>query len=477
MIALSIKTIAEATKGRIIRGSEDITVEGISTDTRTISPNDAFFALIGDTFNAHDMVCDLDASKCRLVVVSDENCIDDSFDCAAILVEDTLTAYQDLAGYYKKMINPITIGVTGSVGKTTLKDMLKHIASKKYKTVATEGNYNNEVGVPKTIFHLEEDTEVLILEMGMDHEGELRRLAEIAEPTIAAITNIGLAHRENFDTDEGIYNAKMEIVSFFGKGNYLVINADDRKLRHAPTDNLYTTITVGECSCRDYVVSDIKYVGDNNLSFYVSNNAESVNYTLPVAGSFNAVAAGMASAILSIIGIHLDFSAHALSDLERTPHRLQLIKLDGYKIIDDVYNASPDSMKSALEYLMKIPGGRKIAVLAGMNELGADSTNLHREIGAIAVNMGVDIVISVGEKARDIAEGAVRAEGNQRSNSPDSQSLSSAEKLRILSFRNNEDASSYISLHRKKDDVYLVKGSRTMKTEEIVRSLIGEMDD
>ena len=473
MKKLSVTEIVGATKGRLIKGAGEVYVEGISTDTRILMPNEAFFALIGENFDGHDMLSNLDSTKCKLIVVSKENCVAEHFDAAVILVDDTLRAYQDLARYYKRIINPITIAITGSVGKTSLKDMVCHIASKKYSTVATVGNYNNHVGVPKTIFDIEEDTEVLVLEMGMDHKDEIRRLVEIAEPTIAAITNIGISHRENFDSDDGIFNAKMEIASLFGSKNYLVINGDDEKLIKLKKtgDITYSIVSVGTTGVCDYVVSKTRYSENGNLEFSVLNKDEKVKYSIPVAGSYSGITAGMATALLSILGIEMAFSAEALADIKRTPHRLQLIKMDEMTIIDDVYNASPDSMKSALEYLIQIPGGRKIAVLAGMNELGDDSASLHRQTGAAAVELGVDILINVGSKARDISEGAVRALSKTKKNA------NGGNETKVLSFRNNSDASAYLNLHKEKDDIYLVKGSRGMKMEEIVNALSGEIND
>ncbi|MDR1069069.1 MAG: UDP-N-acetylmuramoyl-tripeptide--D-alanyl-D-alanine ligase, partial [Clostridiales Family XIII bacterium] len=420
MLKLTAEEISLAVAGRIIRGSGAETAAGASTDTRSVRAGSLFFALKGEYFDAHDFLADVPDDMCRIIVVSRPETVPAGFSGAVIAVDDTLVAYQDLAAYVRMRMSPKVIGVTGSVGKTSLKDMIARICSEKFKTISTDMNYNNEIGVPMTILSMPEGTEVLVLEMGMDHAGEIERLARIARPDVAVIGNIGLSHRENFGSDDGIYLAKMEITTFLHEGNALVVNGDDEYLRQVADlpGITYAVVTAGTGAVCDFVAKDIAYVSERELGFRIEHGGESARFSIPAAGKYNGVTAALASAAVSELGVTLEQSAEALRTLKRTPHRLDLITANGVKVIDDVYNASPSSMASGIEYLMAVSGERKIAVLAGMNELGDDSRGHHRDTGKQAARAGVDMVVTVGEKARDIADGAGREAHAARDGKP-----------------------------------------------------------
>lgn len=464
MLKLTAEEIALAVSGSILRGSGAESASAVSTDTRSAGKRDAFFALRGEHFDAHNFLKDMPADFCRILVVSRPETLPADFTGAAIAVPDTLKAYQDLAAYVRLRMAPKVIAVTGSVGKTSLKDMIACICREYFKASATDMNYNNEIGVPKTILSMDEDTEVLVLEMGMDHAGEIERLAHIARPDVAVIGTIGISHRENFDSDDGIFLAKMEIATFLQEGNALVVNGDDEYLRQvADLPHItYAVVTAGTGRNCDFIARDIRYTGDRALSFTIVHGEERVIFELPAAGTYNGVTAALASAACSELGVSLAQSARALRSLKRTPHRLDLIERDGVKVIDDAYNASPSSMASGIEYLMAVSGARKIAVLAGMNELGDDSRRYHREVGENAAKAGVDMVVAVGEKAEDIAEGAGRA---ARGGKPE-----------VYRCADNASATEFLNSGKRPGDVYLLKGSRGMKMEEIVRGLIGDDD-
>jgi UDP-N-acetylmuramoyl-tripeptide--D-alanyl-D-alanine ligase len=461
MKRISIREIAESTEGRILKGAPGAEVSGVSTDTREIRAGNAFFALTGERHDAHDFLPEAAVAGADAFIVERGESVPLGYDGAVILVPDTLAAYQDLAAWYRQSIGPVVIAVTGSVGKTTQKDMIAAAASGRFKTVATEKNYNNHVGVPKTIFLMDEDTELLILEMGMSHAGEIRLLTDIARPDAAVITNIGVSHGENFGSDDGILKAKLEITSFFGTENALFVNGDDAKLRaHAERAGLpYDVVTAGESEGCDYRITQPTYVGEEEIGFGLQYGREAtVQFRIPAAGLYNGVSAALSVAVLSRFGIPAHEVSEKLTRLERTGHRLKLIINGGVRIIDDTYNASPDSMESAIDYLSSFSGCRRIAVLAGMNELGDRSGEMHFDVGKYAARAGADMLVAVGKKASGIAEGFVSA---------------SRGKARVVECADNGEAIEALKPTVKDGDAVLVKGSRTYRTEEIVEALAG----
>ena len=466
MITITAKKIAELTGAELLRG--DSILHGISTDSKSIKPGEAFLAIIGENHNAHKYLSEAASNGATALVISEPdavNTIPENYKGSVILVPDTRRAYQDIAAYYKKETAPYTIAVTGSVGKTSLKDMIYCILQGNgSKVQATAGNYNNDIGLPQTILSMEEDTEVLVLEMGMNHSGEIRRLAEIARPDIAAITNIGLSHIENFEDENGIFKAKMEIASFFGEKETLVVNGDNKwlsSLRDAP-DIPYKIIYCGESEKSEYRISHPEYNKKNELCFFLHHQGGDTEYQIPVPGLYAGLTAALATAAVSALGISPMQAAKSLRGLKRTAHRLELIKDKGINIIDDTYNSSPDSLQAAIDYLIEIAGsdGRKILVLAGMNELGAMTCELHHLCGVYAARAGVDEMITIGDKAKDFARGFKETNKNGTVKISDT----------------NEDAAEYIKSIAGIGDSVLVKGSRAYRTEEIVDAMLRDKE-
>ena len=515
----SIEDILEATGGALAgRGDSPMALAGVSTDTRTLLCGEAFFALRGECHDAHDHLGEAAGKGAALLVVSDASKAPAGFTGAVIAVEDTLRAYQDLAAWYLRRLDPFVVAVTGSVGKTTLKDMIACILSEYARVHRTEGNLNNQVGLPRTILSADEGTEALVVEMGMERAGEIERLADIARPHVCAITNIGVSHRENFGSDDGILRAKYEIASFLGKGGALVINpagsagleglaAAGSRERGFKLLRVAEKGSDGEASAC-FTVSPVRVdEADAAVSlFEIEERARggAVSFSVPMAGTYAGVSAAMAAAACARAGVSLADAARALKKLARTPHRLEPVRAGGILVIDDTYNASPDSARSGLEYLKSVPAKRRIAVLADMNELGAGSEALHRETGAAAIRAGADLVYAFGGKAELIAEGAAEAAaargcGTPRAASPTETAAAkeaaspagtaaakaaaspteaaaakeAAAAQGVLWFgpeRKAEMAAALRAEARDGDAVY-VKGSRSMKMEEIVRAL------
>ncbi len=452
---LTLDEIINATGGTPIQENEAGMVTGVSTDSRTVNQGDVFFALSGERFDGHDYLDQVSQSGCRVSVISRSDAVPVGSTTCFILVEDVLRAYQDLAKYYKALISPKTIGITGSVGKTSLKDMLNVISEDNFNTVCSFENENNHIGVPKTIFRMEKNTEVLILEMGMSDKGEIDILADIGRPDIGGITNIGFSHIENFFDQQGIFEAKMEITNYFTENNTLVVMGDDPFLKEVSKNVSYEVIFAGSGYGNDYIAEDARYLGDTEITFLIEYDKGVERFTLPIAGLYNNTTVALAAAIMSKLDISVSNCAHSLKKLKITPHRLQLITRNGLKIIDDTYNASPVSMKSAIEYLMAIDSERKLAVLADMKELGGMSKTLHREVGYEAASAGIDYLFAVGELGRELGEAAADKMG----------------KDRVFSFDNKDECIKRIREILKKGDGILVKGSHSMEMEKIVDAL------
>jgi UDP-N-acetylmuramoyl-tripeptide--D-alanyl-D-alanine ligase len=339
------------------------------------------------------------------------------------------------------------------------------------KAAWTKGNLNNQIGLPRTVLEADEDTDVLILEMGMDHAGQIERLAEIARPDIAAITNIGGSHRENFDSDDGILGAKYEIAAFLSAGDALVIDAEQcadltrmAEAGHLEKGfSLVKTAAAGSAAAgaADFVYTPVQIdASREGLSLFdIESRGGAVSFSVPVPGAYVPCSAALAAAVCMRAGVSLSEAASALRCLERTKHRLDAIRKNGILVIDDTYNASPDSAKIGLDYLKIIQAKRRFAVLADMNELGADSSALHMKVGAAAVHAGADCIYTFGVKAGKIADGAeMSTEG------------SGAEIFRFGPDEKDALIEALRGILREGDAVY-VKGSRSMKMEEVVSAL------
>ena len=501
---LTIEEIITAVGGSGAPGFDAVRpVSGISTDTRTLRAGEAFFALSGENHDAHDHLAEAAGKGASLLVISD---VSKAPECGAgaagvsgaageadgvggaapcvLLVEDTLRAYQDLAAYYRRRLDPFVIAVTGSVGKTTLKDMIACILSGHRRVCSTKGNLNNQIGVPRTILEADEGTEALVLEMGMERAGEIERLAEIARPDICVISNIGISHRGNFTSDEGIVRAKYEISSYLGAGGSFVINASGSEalLRYAEEGSAekgFALVRVAEQGtaaelAADYVVTAARVSGGDarEMHFEIEERktGAAVPFAVPMAGTYAGVSAALASAVCARAGISLAESAEALKGLNRTPHRLEPVSAGGVLVIDDTYNASPDSVKSGLDYLINVPAKRRIAVLADMNDLGPDSEALHFETGAAAAGAGVDSIFTFGEKARGIADGALAGKSPGIS---DGKLQADERRIPVCCFGPGEKAElleRLIDEVREGDAVY-IKGSHSMKMEEVAKAL------
>lgn len=412
--------------------ANEAVITDISIDSRNIREGSLFIPIIGERYDAHDFLPDAIEAGSKVILFSDEEkfannvkALCEGRGICAIRVADTVKALQDLARQYLAEVNPIRIGVTGSVGKTSTKDMLLQICSRFAVSYANSGNFNNHIGLPLTVLAMPENTEVLILEMGMDKFGEIALLADIVMPDIAIITLIGESHLENLKTRENILKAKLEITNHFTEKNLLIVNSDsdlltDEAIMRAVPELKCGIVKVGAEKSGDYIISDICEFGEKGIKFIVNTAAGSAEVELPVLGVHNAKNAALAiaaacsagqignSATDSRLKIDLRGAAESLKGIQLTGQRLSNIKLGRIDIIDDTYNASPKSMMAAIDVLAALPAARRVAILGDMYELGDDSSDMHEVVGKYAAEKGINLIITVGKLAEDIGYGVAR---------------------------------------------------------------------
>ena len=463
MREFTIAEVLSAVKGKLISGSGDSSVLKICTDSRLAEPGDLFFPLIGENNDGHDYLAQVFERGCCSVIISNPDKLPGEALTAGgakpdvILVENTTKALQNLAAYYLGTL-PIKhkIAVTGSVGKTSTRDMMYYVASMKYKTGRNIKNFNNWFGLPLSILEFPPDTEAAVLEMGMDNFGQIETLAGIVRPDIALITNIGLSHIENLGTREGILKAKMEVASYFDENSTLIVNGDCDLLCKEKVAGNYKLVTVGSDGQNEYIVTDICDFGAQGIKYTLLHNGRAYTVNLNLPGAHNAFNASLAIAAGEEMGIDIETSIRGLSEARLTEKRLNIKERGGIKVIDDTYNACPASVMSAIATLANTGGKRKIAIIGDMYELGSETEAAHREVGSSAGKRGLDYVIAVGKFAKDYAKGAAE--------------FMPADK--ILYFEEKAPLLTKINDFLKEGDVVLVKASRGMKMEEIVKKIL-----
>lgn len=457
---ITLGQIEKAVSGKLIKGGIDETVNNVSIDSRKTVSGDVFFAIIGENHDAHKFLEQVFSSGCKVAVVSNEEAAlkaASDFDLVSlILVPDTVKAMQKLAAWYLNSLDIKKVGVTGSTGKTTTKDMVYYICSEKYITGKTAGNFNNEIGLPLTVFGLPQDAAAAVFEMGMSDIGEIDLLADIVRPNVGIITNIGISHIERLGSREGILRAKLEITNYLGEEDALVINEGGDLLNKDSAKGNYKLITTGTNGKSTYIISDILDNGENGMDFTLEYDKKIQRFHVPIPGLHNVTNASLAIAACSFIGVSMAEAARGLEKLELTDKRLSIKGKNGIKVIDDTYNASPDSMKAAIDVLISTSGVRRVAILGDMFELGIDSGKYHKEIGRYAALKGADLVIAVGNNAEMIAEGSREVIGEEGT----------------LYFKDKEEFMGIIKEIISLGDVVLVKGSRGMKMETIVKKIL-----
>ena len=412
---LKIKNIINCTKGKLLIGNEEKECETFSKDTRIIENGDTYIAIKGQNFDGNlfwQEALDKGADTAIINKIDIENNLLEKYQSKSkniIQVEDTREALKQIATQKRNLYKDlIVIGVTGSVGKTSTKDIIANVLSQKYNTLKTEGNNNNDIGLPFTILRLR-DHQVAVIEMGMNHLGEISELTKIAKPTISVITNIGTSHIGNLGSRENILKAKLEILEGMERPK-VVINNDNDLLHNWYEENkekkeIHTFGIENKSNCTAEEI--IEHENDSN--FICNLNGNKFEENVPVGGDVFVLNSLCASLVGDLVGLKPEEIQNGISSFELTKKRMEIIKLkNGATIINDSYNASFESMKASIEYLASTNANRKIAVLGDMFELGEFSEELHRKVGKEVADNNIDKLFTIGASAKFIIEEAIK---------------------------------------------------------------------
>ncbi|MCL0028192.1 UDP-N-acetylmuramoyl-tripeptide--D-alanyl-D-alanine ligase [Peptococcaceae bacterium] len=448
----TLEEITLAVDGELMQGDKNKTVSSVSIDTRTLKKGALFFALRGTKYDAHEFLEQaVEKGASGLVVSKDDLSLKSSV--PIIKVSDTLKALAKLAAYNRKENDVFIIGVTGSNGKTTTKDLIYAVLKKKYSVLKNKGNFNNEIGLPLTLLELNESHDYAVLEMGMRGFKQIDALCKIADINAGVITSIGTAHLELLGSIDNIALAKGEILENVPQNGFALIPADKLAMLR-PARCRGEVYTFGVEVNADYCATDIK-VKNGFMEFIAHTPYGKAKMSLPLLGRHNVANAIAAVAVALKLGFELEEIKEALLDVEVSPMRLQIIKNKKFIIINDAYNANPDSVKAAIDVLLELGDGRrKVAVLGDMLELGEKEQEMHYEVGEYLKN--IDVLLTVGRLAEHIAFGA-KCAGLTKDN--------------IYCCKDNMSAVAKLEEILQLNDIVLVKGSRGMHMEYIVKGI------
>ena len=457
---MCVSDVAALCGATVLGGYTTRPIARVSTDTRTVSRGDCFIALRGEHFDGHDFLKEAFERGVSAAVVSHPTCAINSPSVTLLQVPDTLIALHRLAMNYRRLMPPATrvVAVSGANGKTTTKEMIAAVLSQRFlRVVKTPANNNNHIGVPQTVIQLaEERADVGVIELGSNHPGEMRVLAEIVQPDICIVTNIGPAHVEFFGDEAGVAKeegAPLEYLSC-SSDNFAVLNADDRWYHELRARTRATVVSVGVENFADIRASEIKINGDIKFRLHIAKSKEDVIVRLKTLGRHQIYNALQAAAVGVLHGMDLDVIREALESVRYPKMRMETKTLGGVRFINDSYNANPASMRAALQALRETPcAGRKFAVLGDMLELGSQTQSSHLNIGAVAANSGLAALITVGPAANWIAEGAM---------------LAGMESHRIVPVLSPTEAAEALNLLAREGDAVLLKSSRRVGLEKIL---------
>ncbi len=485
---LTLGNITRVTNGTY-HGPEELLdkeVTSITTDSRKTEPGCLFAAIVGERADGHRFIPQV-MENGALAAVSEKELPEADF--PYIQVTSSLQAIKDIARFYRETLAVPVVGITGSVGKTSTKEVIASVLSEKYRTLKTLGNFNNELGLPLTIFRLREEDEIAVLEMGISDFGEMSRLADVAKPDTAVITNIGTCHLENLGDRNGVLKAKTEMLSYVRSGGSVVLNGDDDKLisLRAAADSLSGSVEEGHLDEDDgcagtAVVSKIRRTicekhlhpvffgfgkdmdiwadeieshGLKGITCRIHHGDASFKVTIPMPGRHMICNAMAATAVGHVYHLTDEEIRRGIENLRPVSGRFNMIETDHFLIVDDCYNANPMSMKASLD-ILKDAEGRKVAILGDMGELGENEAALHAEVGHHAAKSEADLVICTGALSKYMAEAI-------REDNPSMQVVYEPDRSSLLS---------HVSGYVKDGDTILVKASRFMKFEEVVGILV-----
>lgn len=450
---MTVEEITAACSGKLLCGNPQTIVTSVSTDSRKIDCGTLFVPIKGERTDAHTFIKATFKVGAVATLTEEHDEMDDEH--AWVKVQSTERALQQIAAAYRKKFNIPFIGITGSVGKTTTKEMVALALSASLNVMKTEGNFNSQIGLPLTMFNITSEHKAAVIEMGMSNFGEMSRLARIAAPDYAVMTNIGISHIEQLKSQQNIMSEKLHITDSFHKNSVLFLNGDDAMLAELRNKINEKTIYFGTKPWCDFRAEDIKTEAEKTY-FILCAFGKEYRVELPVLGMHNVLNALAGVAVAYTLNVPIEKAISKLKCYQPLAMRQQIHHINEITIIDDSYNASPDAIKSSINVLCGFKSGKRIAVLADMLELGEFSQKAHFNVGAYAANAGVDVVFTVGERAKEIAKGA----------------MSINTVMSCYTCKDNNEAISKLKSLLTAGDTVLIKGSRGMKTDEIVKALL-----
>ena len=447
--------IAEVTGGKLEKGDPSAVIKTITSDSREIRNDSLFVALAGEKFDGHNFISAL-SSDGKISAYLSMKDVEDKGSAACIRCGDTLTGLGAIGNYARSLVHTNVIGVTGTNGKTTTKEIIYNILSAEHKTLRSEKNFNNEIGVPFTLMRLRAEHEFAVIEMGMNHPGEISRLSKMAMPEISVITGAGEGHLEFLGSVENVARAKAEIMDGMREGTAVFINKDTQHYKI-----FRDTAAARGLRAVSYGITDEADIYPEEYSLSAENiklKYSGVDFNVPAYGMHNLYNIMAGIAVAGLYGIEMETAAMQLKNFVNIGGRSQIIN-KGYIIIDDSYNSNPLSSRYALRSIKEVyPGKRKIAVLSDMKELGKAADECHIEIGREAAACGFDLLLLYGNMAEKYLDGAIS-------------SGMKSDSVRI--FFDKDELSAYLKNILVEDDVVLVKGSRSMKMEDVVKNITG----
>lgn len=450
MEQITVKELVEATGGTLLCGSPDLPVEHISIDSRNMHGQDLFVPLIGEKVDAHGFIDQALAAGAVAVLTSEHDRMES--EKAWIRVEDTKKALQDIGSWYRERLKLPLIGVTGSVGKTTTREMIAAALSASYQVYKTPANHNSQVGVPITLSEITSRDQIGVIELGMSEPGELTVIARIARVDMAVITNVGVTHIEQLGSQERIYQEKLSIQDGLKEGGRLFLNGDDEWLKHTVARPGFTTVYYGTGEHCDYRAEDVR-LEDGYPAFTAVHQDVRIPVKLQVMGKHQVLNAMVSLAVADASGVPMEAAAKCLEQFTGFQNRQQIYEAGGIVIIDDTYNASPVSMRAAIDILASMKSGkRRIAVLADMKELGPEAPRFHYEIGTFLSEKPVDAVVALGELAAEITRAVAEH----------------ADGIKVHNVADKKELEVWLDERLKPGDCVLFKGSNSMKLGEVV---------
>lgn len=451
MIRKNLDEIAKMVDGELSDPSKkDVLIEGVSTDSRTINQNNLYIPLVGDIFDGRIFIKECQDKGAAAFIIDREFKLNKDVSIPYIIVEDTKKALRDLAKAYRDELDIKIVAITGSNGKTTTKDLLFNVLSEKFKVQKTIGNLNNDIGVPKTLLELEEDTDIGVIELGTDNFGDISLTTNLVSPDIAGILNIGDSHLLNLKTKEGIAKAKMEITEALNPEGYFIYNIDDEILRkEVPKYDISTKVlSFGSSADADYKIETL----ESSYKGVKFKHGDDI-FSLALIGDHQIYNAGFAAMVASLLGLSADQIKCGLKKSQSSKNRAEIIELDGFDILDDAYKSNPQALLTGLNMTYMLNSySKKIAVLADMLELGDEENKLHYDIGEKIDANEIDYCLFYGPLSKHMYEG----------------SLKNFSKSRSFYFEDKTDLCIKLKQLISKSTLVFVKGSHGMHLEEVI---------